>query len=95
MNEPSPTPPWHDRVETFGQEVEAAANRLTKDPRVQEPVDLVARAWGGIVLLIGLWFLADVTLRLDLPSLDWATLWPVGLILLGGLVVLGGAVRRT
>jgi hypothetical protein len=88
------TPPWNERVESFGQEVEAAAQRLAKDPRVQEPVDIVARAWGLLLLLAGLWFFGAVTLRLDLPAVAWGDVWPAGLILLGGFIVLRGALRR-
>lgn len=43
---------------------------------------------GTIVLLIGLWFFATVTLGLDLPRIDWRQYWPVILIVVGLLVIL-------
>ena len=49
---------------------------------------------GVIIVIVGLWFFAEQTLGLDLPSLDWAELWPIVLIALGAWIVLG-AVRRT
>jgi uncharacterized integral membrane protein len=48
----------------------------------------------GIVLLaIGLWFFAQDTLGLELPSLRWNQLWPIILIVIGAWVLMG-AVRR-
>jgi uncharacterized membrane protein len=48
----------------------------------------------GIVLLtLGLWFFADRTLGLDMPDIRWSQLWPVILIVIG-VVVLIGAMRR-
>lgn len=44
--------------------------------------------FGAIVLLIGLWFFATVTLGLDLPRISWGQLWPVILIGIGILIVL-------
>jgi hypothetical protein len=49
---------------------------------------------GVIIVFVGLWFFAEQTLGLDLPSLDWAELWPMVLIAFGAWIVLG-AIRRT
>jgi hypothetical protein len=46
------------------------------------------------VLAIGLWFLADVTLGYDMPSIAWRDLWPVLLIGVGLVVVIRGMTRR-
>ena len=43
---------------------------------------------GAVILLIGLWFFATRTLGLDLPDLDWGSLWPLILIALGAWIVL-------
>ena len=48
-----------------------------------------------IILVVGLWFFATQTLGLDLPRLDWAQLWPIVLIAIGGLIVLNAMQRRT
>lgn len=52
------------------------------------------RVWGVLVLLVGLWFFADVTLGLDMPSIPWRDLWPVGLIVIGLAIVLRSMGRR-
>lgn len=82
------------RAESLGHEAEAAVTRLGQNPAVRETFDLAGRLWGLVVLGFGLWFFADVTLRMDLPAVAWDDLWPVALILLGGLVVLRGVARR-
>lgn len=50
--------------------------------------------FGVILLAVGLWFFADHTLGLDLPTLRWSQLWPLILIVIG-VWVLFGARRRT
>jgi hypothetical protein len=49
---------------------------------------------GGILVAIGLWFFADQTLGLDMPSLRWSQLWPVFLIGLGVWIAIGSLRRR-
>jgi hypothetical protein len=82
------------RAEALGHEAEAAVARLGANPAVRETFDLAGRLWGLVLLAFGLWFFADVTLRMDLPAVAWEDLWPLALILLGGLVVLRGVARR-
>ncbi len=48
---------------------------------------------GFIVLGIGLWFFADHTLGLDMPLLRWSQLWPLIVIGVGAMILLG-ALRR-
>jgi hypothetical protein len=101
----SARPSFEQRVEGFGRDVgaagerigreaELAGQRLAKDPSMQRAADTAARAWGLVVLAIGSWFLADVTLGMDMPAVAWADIWPLGLILLGVVIVLRGTVRR-
>jgi hypothetical protein len=80
--------------ERLGREAEAAGKRLSNDPSVQRAADTAARFWGLLVLAVGIWFLADVTLGLDMPAIAWADIWPIGLILLGLLIVVRGMGRR-
>jgi hypothetical protein len=54
--------------------------------------------WGsiifGIVLVaVGLWFFAGVTLGLEMPDLHWRDLWPLIIIAIGGWIVLS-SMRR-
>ena len=49
--------------------------------------------FGLILLAVGLWFFAEHTLGLDLPTLRWNQLWPLILIVVG-VWVLFSARRR-
>ena len=80
--------------ERFGRRAEAAGARWSKEPGVVRAADTASRIWGLIVLAIGLWFLADVTLGYDMPSIAWRDLWPVLLIGIGLVVVIRGMTRR-
>lgn len=105
--DPTSKPPtFEQRMEAFGQQAgaagerigkqaEAAGERLAKDPTVQRAADTAARVWGLIVLAVGVWFLADVTIGLDMPNVPWGDIWPLGLILIGGLIVVRGMGRRS
>jgi uncharacterized membrane protein len=44
---------------------------------------------GLVLVAVGLWFFADYTLGLDMPTIRWSQLWPLILIGIGGLVLLG------
>ena len=48
---------------------------------------------GLILVALGLWFFAQYTLGLDLPTVRWSQLWPLILILIGGWILLG-SMRR-
>jgi hypothetical protein len=50
--------------------------------------------FGGILLLVGVYYLLQQTLGLDLPDLNWDQLWPILLILLGGGILWGAWSRR-
>jgi len=103
--EPTATPSFEERMERFGHEAGeagerwgrragAAGERWSKDPGVARAADTAGRIWGLIVLAIGLWFFADVTLGYDMPSIAWRDLWPIVLIAIGLVVVLRGMTRR-
>jgi hypothetical protein len=51
-----------------------------------------AVVFGVILIVVGLWFFAQHTLGLDLPTIRWGQLWP--LLIIGiGLLILYGARR--
>lgn len=83
-----------ERAQALGREAEAAARRWGENPAVKETADLAGRLWGVVLLAVGFWFLADVTLDLDLPRIRWGELWPLVLIVVGGFVVLRGMARQ-
>jgi hypothetical protein len=57
---------------------------MDEGPRRRDAGGIV---FGLILLLVGGYYLLDQTMGLDMPSIDWGRLWPVILIVLGGLVV--------
>jgi len=82
--------------EKLGREAQAAGERWSRDPAVVGAAYTAGRVWGLLVLAAGLWFFADVTLGMDMPSVAWRDLWPIALIVVGFAVVLRGvAGRRT
>ncbi len=95
----------HERMEAFGREAQkvgqrfgrdaqAAGHRLANDPTIIHAADTGARIWGLIVLAVGLWFFAQVTLGLPLPVVASRDLWPVALVLIGLFVIVRGMTRR-
>ena len=66
----------------------------TRDQRRARTATTVTRIWGLVILAVGLWLFADVTLGLELPRIPWRDLWPVVLIVIGVGVILQGASRR-
>jgi DNA-binding transcriptional LysR family regulator len=50
---------------------------------------VVTLVLGLILLGAGLWYLAEVTFGIDLPTVTWSQFWPVILIAIGAWVVLG------
>ena len=107
---PPPPPPerpptFEERMERFGREAgeagerfgkraEEAANRWSRQPGVMRAADTAGRIWGLLILAIGIWFFADVTLGYDMPSIAWRDIWPVFLIGIGLIVVARGMTRR-
>lgn len=82
--------------EKLGHEAEAAAQRWSKDPSIVAAGDAAARVWGLLVLAVGVWFFADITLGMDMPAIAWRDIWPAALIVLGlAVLVRGMASRRT
>jgi hypothetical protein len=50
--------------------------------------------FGLIVLGIGVYYFLDRTLGIAMPAIRWGSLWPVLLILLGGLILFRSVDRR-
>lgn len=50
---------------------------------------------GAIILVVGLWFFATRTLGLDLPEIDWGSLWPLVLIGLGAWILVTAMRQRS
>jgi uncharacterized membrane protein len=50
--------------------------------------------FGGVLLAVGIYYLLQRTLGLDIPDLDWDQLWPIAVILLGGAILYSNWTRR-
>ncbi len=104
--EPPRPPTVEERFERFGQqaeeagkrlgrETEEAARRLAGNPAVVQAGDTAARIWGLVLIAVGLWFLAEVTLGYRMPAIPWRDVWPLGLIVVGLAVIVRGLSRRS
>jgi LiaI-LiaF-like transmembrane region len=65
------------------------------DRGVHRRRDVGGLVFGGILLAIGIYYLLQQTLGLDIPDLNWDQLWPVALILLGAAILYGNWTRRS
>ena len=50
--------------------------------------------FGLIILAVGVYYFLDRTLGIAMPQIQWGSLWPVLLIVLGGLILLRSIERR-
>jgi hypothetical protein len=49
----------------------------------------------GVVFLgIGIWYFLDQTLGLAMPRVSWGDLWPIILIVIGGVILYRAATNR-
>ncbi len=49
----------------------------------------------GLVFLgIGIWYFLDTTLGLTMPDVEWDNIWPILLIVIGGVIVFRAATDR-
>ncbi|HET7031417.1 MAG TPA: tetraspanin family protein [Candidatus Limnocylindrales bacterium] len=62
-------------------------------PRDRRP-NAFALVVGLALIAVGVWFFVDRTLGLALPAIAWSTIWPVILIVLGGLILVRSIDRR-
>jgi hypothetical protein len=49
---------------------------------------------GLALIAIGLYYFLDRTLGLDMPAIQWSSLWPIILIVIGGLILLRSFERK-
>jgi hypothetical protein len=69
--------------------------RSSKPLRDDRGVDTGTVVWGAILLAVGAWFFLKDTLGIRLPSIDWGSLWPVILIVIGAVLIIQAMRRRT
>jgi hypothetical protein len=50
---------------------------------------------GVTFVVIGVWYLLDQTLGLQMPRINWRDIWPIFLIVIGGIMLYRSTRRRT
>ena len=55
---------------------------------------MIAIVIGLILIAIGAWYFIDRTLGVTMPRIQWSSIWPVILIVLGGLILLRSFQRK-
>jgi hypothetical protein len=80
--------------ERLGREAQAAGDRWSRDPELVSAGTWLTRLIGLGFIAVGLWFFGVVSLRLDLPAIDWDLVWPALLVVVGGLVLVSAVMRR-
>ncbi len=96
---PGPTPPQAppppNAPSPTGGAGWAPAAVAAKPPRTasRDPGRTASLILGLIFVAVGLWFFAEHTLAIDLPTIRWSQLWPLILVLIGGWILLG-SMRR-
>ncbi|HET9344172.1 MAG TPA: DUF5668 domain-containing protein [Candidatus Limnocylindrales bacterium] len=64
-------------------------------PPKQGGVNVASIVVGLVVIGIGIWYFLDQTLELEMPRISWGDLWPIFLIILGGVILYRSAVSRS
>jgi hypothetical protein len=98
-NDPTPRPPDD---ETAPPDRPRNASAWREPPwfpsrahdRRERRVNVVSIVIGAIVLAIGLYYFLDRTLGIAMPRIAWGSLWPILLIVLGGLILFRSIERR-
>ena len=73
---------------------EPGAFEARSRPQRDDPGRVATIVFGLIVVAIGLWLFAERTLGLELPDVDWGSLWPLALVALGVWILLGAGRQR-
>jgi hypothetical protein len=55
---------------------------------------VAAIVFGLILVGVGVYYFLDRTLGIAMPQIQWGSLWPLLLIVLGGLILLRSTERR-
>ena len=56
--------------------------------------DLGGIIFGGILLVVGIYYLFQQTLGFDIPDLNWDQIWPILVVLLGVVILYENWSRR-
>jgi hypothetical protein len=64
-------------------------------PPKQSGANVASIIIGAVILLVGIWYFLDSTLGIQMPRISWGDLWPIFLIILGGVILYRSAVTRS
>jgi len=79
---PTPPPPWQPQPQPQRQ------------PQGQRGTNVASIVVGLVFLGIGIWYFLDTTLGLTMPDIEWDNIWPIILIVIGGVIVVRAATDR-
>lgn len=65
------------------------ASAAPRARRRNRDVGVVGRVWGLVLVAVGLWLFATITLHIDLPDVPVRDLWPLAIIVVGALMLFG------
>jgi len=63
-------------------------------PPKQRGTNVASILVGLVFLGIGIWYFLDTTLGLTMPDIEWDNIWPILLIVIGGVIVFRAATDR-
>ena len=88
MTEPAPPPP------TSSQPPASPSAPPPWQPPRQRGRNVASIVVGLVFLAIGIWYFLDTTLGLTMPDIQWDNIWPILLIVIGGIIVFRAATDR-
>jgi len=88
MTEPAPTPPPSSPPPT------SPSPPPPWQPPRQRGTNVASILVGLVFLGIGTWYFLDTTLGLTMPDIEWDNIWPILLIVIGGVIVFRAATDR-
>ena len=64
-------------------------------PPKQRGVNVASIIVGLVIIGIGIWYFLDQTLGFQMPRISWGDLWPIFLIIIGGVILFRSAATRS
>ena len=95
VTDPAPPPPAGDPAAPTSTDWREPPWFPPRDKdRREHKSSMVAIIVGLVILAVGVYYFIDRTLGVTMPRIQWGSLWPVLLIVLGGVVLLRSIDRR-
>jgi len=94
MTEPAPPPPTSSPPPTSPTPPPPWQPQPQRQPQGQRGTNVASIVVGLAFLGIGIWYFLDTTLGLTMPDIEWDNIWPIILIVIGGVIVVRAATDR-